>query len=253
MSCTLSACRPSFSNCSAPRSTSSRPSKSDGSRPDSEATASRGSSEGRLNVSPSSSNSQRSPSASKRCARTALTLYLAIRAFPLARSGGLFFGGGTRGRVDRPLRERLGRAVDRRHRGEGDAELDRRRPPASGRMGDDSGRIRPFRRQGNGPLPAWGGGRRCSGNYAPLPMAKTCSTPPQTFDGSVTLATVLPASRVIGLVPKTIVRICCGSLPAALRYGVDSTIRLPNDGWAPPPPSVQSENPIVAVDLLPSV
>src|SRR4051794_1913395 len=143
MSCTLSACLPSFSNCSAPSSTSSRPSKSDGSRPDSEATASRGSSEGRLNVSPSSSNSQRSPSASKRCARTALTLYLAIRAFPLARSGGLFFGGGgTRGRVDRPLRERLGRAVDRRHRGEGDAEFDRRRPRDRGFVGfgDDPAR-----------------------------------------------------------------------------------------------------------------
>lgn len=84
-------------------------------------------------------------------------------------------------------------------------------------------------------------------------MANTCIEPPLTPLGNVTLATVLPASSVIGAVANTIVRICCGSPPAELRYGVDRTIRLPNAYCAPPPPRVQSENPTVAVDLLPSV
>src|SRR5437764_12697742 len=89
--------------------------------------------------------------------------------------------------------------------------------------------------------------------YAPTAMPKTCIWPPATDDGSVTLLTVLPASRVIGAVAKISVFTAWDPPPVELRYGVVSRIRLPYDGWLAPPPSVQSEKPMDAVDVVPSV
>jgi hypothetical protein len=61
------------------------------------------------------------------------------------------------------------------------------------------------------------------------------STPWLAPLGKVTEATVFPGRKGM-LVAKTFVPICCEAPPALLRYGIDATVPLPNEGL----PAVQS-------------
>jgi galactan endo-1,6-beta-galactosidase len=96
--------------------------------------------------------------------------------------------------------------------------------------------------------------RRLSGRH-PNAQPNTCSDPAPAAGGalSVKLRTCLPGSRSIGVAAKTYTLISSFVPSELLRYGVFSTIWLPNRGSYASAPRAQSLNDSAAFCVLPSV